>query len=172
MTTASLLCVHVWDIDQANGPTSKGTCKRCGEAREFLNAIPEDDLEYGRTKPYPEVKKEAPMGKGGNNRARSLALKPAKIKAESLFREGKTSLQVGRLLRPEFGSIPTSTLAGWKTRLKPITHKEVIPESAQSHTETIPLWDTVLASKPDWRDKPKCAAWKRLLDAAFEWMVG
>ena len=33
-------CHHFWVIDVANGPTSLGKCKFCGEKREFLNAFP------------------------------------------------------------------------------------------------------------------------------------
>ena len=31
--------VHYWIIKTANGPTSKGRCKTCGESREFANFI-------------------------------------------------------------------------------------------------------------------------------------
>lgn len=34
-------CHHYWIIEVANGPTSRGECKYCGETREFLNAFPE-----------------------------------------------------------------------------------------------------------------------------------
>lgn len=30
---------HHWAIESPNGPTSFGTCKRCGEHREFKNSI-------------------------------------------------------------------------------------------------------------------------------------
>ena len=33
-------CHHFWVIDVANGPSSLGTCKYCGEKKEFLNAFP------------------------------------------------------------------------------------------------------------------------------------
>lgn len=33
-------CHHYWIIEVANGPTSRGECKYCGEKREFLNAFP------------------------------------------------------------------------------------------------------------------------------------
>ncbi len=33
-------CHHFWVIDIANGPSSLGKCKYCGEKREFLNAFP------------------------------------------------------------------------------------------------------------------------------------
>jgi hypothetical protein len=36
-------CRHHWVIDAANGPTSRGRCKRCGEERDFFNN-PEDAL--------------------------------------------------------------------------------------------------------------------------------
>jgi len=34
-------CGHFWVIDAANGPTSYGTCKYCGEKKEFYNAFPD-----------------------------------------------------------------------------------------------------------------------------------
>ena len=34
-------CHHYWVIEVANGPTSMGTCKYCGETKEFYNAFPE-----------------------------------------------------------------------------------------------------------------------------------
>jgi hypothetical protein len=34
-------CNHYWIIEVANGPTSMGKCKYCGEVREFFNAIPQ-----------------------------------------------------------------------------------------------------------------------------------
>lgn len=32
-------CVHHWIISTADGPTSQGTCKRCGMKKEFYNYI-------------------------------------------------------------------------------------------------------------------------------------
>jgi hypothetical protein len=34
-------CNHYWEIEVANGPTSVGKCKYCGEVREFFNAFPD-----------------------------------------------------------------------------------------------------------------------------------
>jgi hypothetical protein len=31
-------CRHHWLIESPHGPTSWGTCKHCGERREFINA--------------------------------------------------------------------------------------------------------------------------------------
>ncbi len=33
-------CHHFWAIEAANGPTSVGVCKYCGQRKEFLNAFP------------------------------------------------------------------------------------------------------------------------------------
>jgi len=30
-------CIHHWVIDPADGPTSKGKCKRCGTVKLFYN---------------------------------------------------------------------------------------------------------------------------------------
>jgi hypothetical protein len=35
---ARAACVHVWDIATAAGPISPGTCRFCGEYREFANS--------------------------------------------------------------------------------------------------------------------------------------
>jgi len=32
-------CSHYWRIDPANGPTSPGRCKYCGEISTFFNSI-------------------------------------------------------------------------------------------------------------------------------------
>ena len=31
-------CRHYWNIEAADGPTSRGVCKVCGEEKEFLNS--------------------------------------------------------------------------------------------------------------------------------------
>lgn len=33
-------CHHFWVIEVANGPTSIGTCKACGDEKVFYNAFP------------------------------------------------------------------------------------------------------------------------------------
>ena len=37
-------CRHYWLIDSANGPTSRGICKFCGEEKDFYNSVPEFTL--------------------------------------------------------------------------------------------------------------------------------
>jgi len=34
-------CPHHWLIEEANGPTSVGVCRFCGERREFSNSVPD-----------------------------------------------------------------------------------------------------------------------------------
>jgi hypothetical protein len=34
-------CAHWWKIEQASGHMSRGTCRRCGEVREFYNSMPD-----------------------------------------------------------------------------------------------------------------------------------
>ena len=31
-------CRHYWNIESADGPTSRGVCRVCGEEKEFLNS--------------------------------------------------------------------------------------------------------------------------------------
>ena len=38
--TEKQACHHYWVIEVANGRSSFGTCKYCGEKKEFLNAFP------------------------------------------------------------------------------------------------------------------------------------
>ena len=38
--TEKTACHHFWDIEVANGPSSIGTCRYCGEKKEFFNAFP------------------------------------------------------------------------------------------------------------------------------------
>jgi hypothetical protein len=38
--TEKQACHHFWVIEVANGPSSIGTCKYCGETKEFFNAFP------------------------------------------------------------------------------------------------------------------------------------
>jgi hypothetical protein len=35
--TATTVCQHRWLIQPANGPTSQGECRLCGERRTFAN---------------------------------------------------------------------------------------------------------------------------------------
>ena len=37
--TAANSCVHRWDIEPADGPTSLGRCVRCGAEKRFRNHI-------------------------------------------------------------------------------------------------------------------------------------
>ena len=43
-------CVHWWDLEKANGPTSQGTCRFCGISRPFSN-VAEDFSRYRKTPP-------------------------------------------------------------------------------------------------------------------------
>lgn len=39
-------CLHHWVIEKPAGPTSKGTCRQCGEARDFQNYIEGSSWRY------------------------------------------------------------------------------------------------------------------------------
>ena len=43
------MCQHHWVIEEANGPTSPGTCQRCGETKEFQNSTPSGNMMWGNT---------------------------------------------------------------------------------------------------------------------------
>ncbi len=37
-------CIHYWLIDPPDGPVSQGTCRTCGEQREFTNSLESEIL--------------------------------------------------------------------------------------------------------------------------------
>lgn len=39
MTQTTTTCIHRWRIESPEGPTSMGTCQRCGATREFANYV-------------------------------------------------------------------------------------------------------------------------------------
>jgi len=40
---------HMWMVEPPNGPTSKGTCRKCGLVRDdFANSLPEPTFNNGR----------------------------------------------------------------------------------------------------------------------------
>jgi len=41
-------CTHWWEIEIANGPTSQGICKFCGETRDFFNSFDFLYMKIGR----------------------------------------------------------------------------------------------------------------------------
>jgi hypothetical protein len=49
--TATIDCRHHWKIEAPNGATSRGTCKKCGEEREFANSTSESiwDNDHGES---------------------------------------------------------------------------------------------------------------------------
>ncbi len=47
---AEAQCTHFWLIDSPNGPTSAGSCKLCGEVREFRNSMYSSTWSKGMTK--------------------------------------------------------------------------------------------------------------------------
>ena len=68
--TAAAECMHHWVIDTPSGPVSHGTCKRCGEAREFRNYVEntpywEDDLDRAAPKAAIGASKWAPRSVDG-----------------------------------------------------------------------------------------------------------
>jgi hypothetical protein len=46
-------CVHHWVIDPPNGAVSQGSCKSCGEKKEFRNSF-EYSSWYGNKSPAPK----------------------------------------------------------------------------------------------------------------------
>jgi hypothetical protein len=40
-------CVHFFEIESPNGPTSEGVCRKCGETKEFPNSVKESGWNEG-----------------------------------------------------------------------------------------------------------------------------
>ena len=53
-------CVHHWEIEPANGPTSKGVCSVCGGTRKFYNYTREPDTWKPRSKEPEDVDADPP----------------------------------------------------------------------------------------------------------------
>jgi hypothetical protein len=51
--TAPLGCIHHWIVEPADGPTSRGRCKRCGSERRFSNSTETATEEVLKTSPEP-----------------------------------------------------------------------------------------------------------------------
>jgi hypothetical protein len=41
-----MLCTHHWVIAAAQGRTSQGVCKLCGQKKRFVNSIPFSDHDW------------------------------------------------------------------------------------------------------------------------------
>ena len=54
-------CQHHWVIETPDGPTSPGTCQKCGQTGDFYNYINIDkwDAAHVRTNPTVDDKREA-----------------------------------------------------------------------------------------------------------------
>ena len=172
MTMSAVACVHYWDIDPSNGHTSKGICRICGEIKDFLNSVPEEEKFKFVLAQHPRKREEVEMAKnqGGDMRDRATELTTARHEAERLYREGKAPLEVAALLRREFGDIALSTVTGWKYRMAPETHKaETTKEPTPPADET--LWQMVMDARPDWTDKPRLGHWMDMVDAVYAFLV-
>ena len=59
-------CAHYWVIESANGPTSRGVCKFCGEQREFRNSwydlFPSKKQQAPADTPEPELPLDETIG--------------------------------------------------------------------------------------------------------------
>ena len=51
VSEGSLVCQHHWMIQAADGPTSGGICRICGETREFKNYV--ETATWGDTRLMP-----------------------------------------------------------------------------------------------------------------------
>ena len=71
-------CVHHWVIDPPNGAVSQGSCKVCGDKKEFRNSF-EYSSWYGNKSPAPKAgAKGAADAKGAAEAKPASDSKPAK----------------------------------------------------------------------------------------------
>jgi hypothetical protein len=113
-------CTHIWEIEAANRPTSKGRCRLCKTEKDFANALPDltpeqmSDLSWRKRqvrKPKPKPEREVTeMPPRGDTKR----LAKAKEEAMAMFRDGKRPREVAAALEPEYGKIAISTLCYWK----------------------------------------------------------
>lgn len=73
VVTAPPGCQHHWQIASPNGPTSIGTCKLCGEQKEFRNSIPGGGWEREAS--------EARKARAAAARAQAMAAQAARPRA-------------------------------------------------------------------------------------------
>ena len=94
VSKAPAACVHAWEIEPANGHTSPGTCRKCGEIRDFLNSCDEvlAPAAFGRERGF-----TAPVQKEGGEMAKTNMHKRHK-EIEKLWPELKQAIE-------ELGSI-------------------------------------------------------------------
>ena len=60
-------CKHHWVIEPANGPTSKGVCKLCGEVKVFDNILADLMLNNDNSQPFePDNSLEVEVDIGDN----------------------------------------------------------------------------------------------------------
>ncbi len=62
MTTTH--CPHHWIIETPQGPVRKGTCRVCGEEREFNNSIGFTKSSWTRPQVYPKAPQSEVEGDG------------------------------------------------------------------------------------------------------------
>lgn len=95
-------CVHIWNIAPANGHTSPGVCRKCGEVRDFLNSCDEvlEQAAFGRPLDFraPRKKEEETMSKlSGIKGHREIEKRWPEIKRtiEELGSLNKAALKLG-----------------------------------------------------------------------------
>ena len=59
VSEGSVVCAHHWLIQPADGPTSDGVCRICGETREFKNYV--ETATWGDTRLMPNPAPVSPQ---------------------------------------------------------------------------------------------------------------
>jgi hypothetical protein len=149
-------CTHIWEIDPAAGPTSKGKCRLCGTEKDFANSLPEETDPHERAKIRLKGSQPKP-GKGVEEmptvdvNARGKELAPIRRAAVELFRKGKTVEELRQM--PGFKDVAPSTLSGWRGRFGPPTDPEKPPTAKRKKESTTVRTSTLAASGRHAQDK-------------------
>ena len=117
----AMKCHHEWAVDiGAREPTARCSC---GAWRSMDVETGQMGTIHNPHKPKKEVLMSNPTPRTHATATRAKELQPARKRAEELFRQGKSTIEVLDLLEPAWGRLAASTVAGWKCRMPPITHQ-------------------------------------------------
>ena len=151
MTTVASPCVHVWDIEPASGPTSQGTCTRCGETKEFRNRPSYEEVDallvvegvhrlhpekhnvvLTLRKREPQEKEEKEMPRGAT---RIAELAETKERFFQMVREDRSVADIEAMLKDAPGGPPSNTsLRIWWIKARKLA-KETAPAKDTPQSE-------------------------------------
>lgn len=191
--------MHLWDCDPSNGPTSRARCRRCGETREFVNALTDVDVaemaQRRRFAGQAEAKrrKEADMGKikGSTGAVRARELARTKARYFEMVAEGHSEDEIAAMIAEAADGPPSSTtLRKWRRKAVRMRSSHIVkvdvpvpdapdvadvpvPGSTGSARRTVAdwqVWDALMAMRPEWSEKVRLAAWLEAADKLYHFL--